>query len=77
MRPFLIYNMGGSLFKLENKQWTLRTLLQNQPWDVVVIQQASPKSNLHNSYQHYLSRLNEYIHQECMNKQVRVAWQLT
>ena len=72
-----IYNMGGSLFKLENKQWTLRTLLQNQPWDVVVIQQASPKSNLHNSYQPYLSRLNEYIHQECMNKQVRVAWQLT
>ena len=72
-----IYNMGGSLFKLENKQWTLRTLLQNQPWDVVVIQQASLKSNLHNSYQPYLSRLNEYIHQECMNKQVRVAWQLT
>ena len=72
-----IYNMGGSLFKLENKQWTLRTLLQNQPWDVVVIQQASPKSNLHNSYQPYLSRLNEYIHQECLNKQVRVAWQLT
>lgn len=29
-----IYNMGGSLFKLEDKQWTLRTLLQNQPWDV-------------------------------------------
>ena len=72
-----IYNMGGSLFRLENKQWTLRTLLQNQPWDVVVIQQASPKSNLHNSYQPYMSRLNEYIHQECLNKQVRVAWQLT
>ena len=72
-----IYNMGGSLFKLENKQWTLRTLLQNQPWDVVVIQQASPKSNLPNTYQPYMSRLNEYIHQECLNKQVRVAWQLT
>ena len=72
-----IYNMGGSLFKLENKQWTLRTLLQNQPWDVVVIQQASPKSNLPNSYQPYMSRLNEYIHQECLNKQVHVAWQLT
>ena len=72
-----IYNMGGSLFKLENKQWTLRTLLQNQPWDVVVIQQASPQSNKPNSYQPYISRLNEYIHQECLNKQVRVAWQLT
>ena len=72
-----IYNMGGSLFRLENKQWTLRTLLQNQPWDVVVIQQASPKSNLPNSYQPYMSRLNEYIHQECLNKQVHVAWQLT
>ena len=72
-----IYNMGGSLFKLENKQWTLRTLLQNQPWDVVVIQQASPKSNLPNTYHPYMSRLNEYIHQECMNKQVHVAWQLT
>ena len=72
-----VYNMGGSLFRLENRQWTLRTLLQNRPWDVVVIQQASSQSNKHNSYQPYISRLNEYIHQECLNKLVRVAWQLT
>ncbi len=33
--PYVHY-MGGKLLRLEDKEWTLRTLLQSQPWDVVV-----------------------------------------
>ena len=74
--PYLHY-MGGKLLRLEDKEWTLRTLLQSQPWDVVVIQQASALSTNFKSFQPYMSRMIEYIHQDCPNKHVRIGWQLT
>ena len=74
--PYLHY-MGGKLLRLEDKEWTLRTLLQSQPWDVVVIQQASALSTNHKSFQPYMNRMIEYIRQDCPNKHVRIGWQLT
>ena len=74
--PYLQY-MGGKLLRLEDKEWTLRTLLQSQPWDVVVIQQASALSTNLKSFQPYMSRMIEYIRQDCPNKHVRIGWQLT
>lgn len=74
--PYL-YNMGGKLLRLEDKEWTLRTLLQSQPWDVVVIQQASALSTNPKSFQPYMNRMIEYIRQDCPNKNVRIGWQLT
>ena len=74
--PYVHY-MGGKLLRLEDKEWTLRTLLQSQPWDVVVIQQASSLSTNHNSFQPYMNRMIEYIRQDCPNKHVRIGWQLT
>ena len=74
--PYVHY-MGGKLLRLEDKEWTLRTLLQSQPWDVVVIQQASALSTNNKSFQPYLNRMIEYIRQDCPNKHVRIGWQLT
>ena len=74
--PYVHY-MGGKLLRLEDKEWTLRTLLQSQPWDVVVIQQASALSTNHKSFQPYMNRMIEYIRQDCPNKHVRIGWQLT
>lgn len=70
-----LYHMGGML-KLPERDWTLEELL-GQPWDVIVLQQASKLSDHFANYVPHAEELLEAIHRLCPNKAVRVAWHMT
>lgn len=69
-----IYHMGGTA--LENRAWTLAELL-HEPWDVVVVQQASALSNQIRSYRPYLQNMVDMIRRESPQPDVTIAFQLT
>ena len=65
--------MGGT--KLADHAWTLAELL-HEPWDVVVLQQASAQSNQLKSYRPYLQNMVDMIRRESPLPVTR-AFQLT
>lgn len=71
-----LYHMGGAL-QPESRTWTLRELLR-EPWDVVVVQQASRVSDRYGTIDPYLKRLVEAIRTQNPHGQTMcVAWQMT
>ena len=66
--------MGGT--KLADHAWTLAELL-HEPWDVVVLQQASALSNQLKSYRPYLQNMVDMLRRESAKPDVTIAFQLT
>ena len=69
-----LYQMGGT--KLADHAWTLAELL-HEPWDVVVLQQASVLSNQLKSYRPYLQNMVDMVRRESPQPDVTIAFQLT
>lgn len=69
-----LYHLGGT--KLTDRAWSLAELL-HEPWDVVVVQQASALSNQIKSYRPYLQNMVDMIRRESPNPDVTIAFQLT
>jgi len=53
-----------------DKTYNLKEMLQLRPWDVVTLQQASPKSFVEESYQPYADRLYQYVRQHAPQAKV-------
>ena len=67
--------VGG---KLTNKKGVvLDSILTNEPWDVITLQQVSQDAGLYPTYSPYLSQLMQHIRTRVTNKNVRYGFHQT
>ena len=57
--------------------FTLLQGLQDEEWDVIVLQQASAPSGLAESYEPYLSELVQYVQENKTNPKAKLGWHMT
>ena len=60
-----------------SKKATLLDGLTDEQWDVVVLQQASGKSGMYQTYRPWFDRLAEIVRWHCPNAGACIAWQQT
>ncbi len=51
--------------------------IKDEEWDIVVLQQSSGLSGLADTYEPYITDIIEYVSENCPNKDVEFAWNLT
>ena len=66
--------VGGK--KTDTKDSRLDSIIVNEPWDIITLQQASPLSGQPNSYQN-LGELKQMVLQLATNPKVEIVWHLT
>ena len=49
----------------------------DEPWDIITLQQGSPKSGRWDSYDPWLARLIEIVRQNCQNPDATIVWHQT
>lgn len=68
------YESVGSAYERKRNN-SILGCLENQIWDVIVLQQVSQKSGSYNTYQPYLNKLLEIIHEK--QPEAEIAWHMT
>lgn len=63
--------------RTNTRQSALRTLVEDEPWDYITVQQASPESGLYNTYEPYMSELISYASALCPNPDVQMGFHMT
>lgn len=81
------YEQGNAAYiyyKSTDNRWTTvsqhATLVEgvtDEPWDIVVLQQASGQSGLYQTYRPWFGRLVEIVRWHCPNAGACIAWQQT
>ncbi len=51
--------------------------IEDENWDIIVLQQSSPKSGNYTTYQPWLDRLTEIVRRHCSNAGASIVWQQT
>ncbi len=51
--------------------------IEDEDWDIIVLQQSSPKSGNYTTYQPWLDRLTEIVRWHCTNAGASIVWQQT
>ncbi len=71
-------------YKSTNNKWetisneaSLIYGIMDENWDIVVIQQSSPKSGFYDTFQPWLDQLTKIIRWHCSNAGACIAWQQT
>lgn len=55
----------------------LRTLVEDEPWDYITVQQASPESGLYGTFEPCISELLSYASALCSNPDVQMGYHMT
>ncbi len=55
----------------------LKSLIQDEPWDYITVQQASPESGLYETYEPCMSELLQYAATLCPNPDVQLGFHMT
>lgn len=66
--------VGGQ--KTETKESRLDSIIINEPWDIITLQQASPQSGRPESYTN-LGELKRMVLELATNKDVEIVWHMT
>lgn len=84
---YMFYNNKSNVYQFsitENNIWndisntySINEAIKYTDWDIIVIQQASYKAGIYNSFQPYLNGLLNNIYRDCHNKNVVFGWHLT
>lgn len=51
--------------------------LQDEPWDIITMQQSSPNSGLTDTYEPYLSQLVDFVNENKTNPEGKLYWHMT
>lgn len=51
--------------------------LQDEPWDIITMQQSSPNSGLTDTYQPYLEQLVSFVNENKTNPDAKLYWHMT
>ena len=62
---------------VDTKQTDLKYGLENEKWDIIVLQQNTADSGKPNSYEPYLTELIKYIKANSANPNAKLAWNMT
>ncbi len=76
-KGYVYYKSVGNKWTTVSKEASLVYGIEDENWDIVVIQQSSPKSGIYDTFQPWLGRLVEIIRWHCSNAGACVAWQQT
>ncbi len=68
------YESVGSVYERKRNN-SILGCLENQIWDVIVLQQVSQKSGSYNTYQPYLNKLIDIIQEK--QPEAEIAWHMT
>ena len=63
--------------RTNRRHTALRTLVQDEPWDYITVQQASPESGLYGTYEPCMSELLQYATALCPNPNVQLGFHMT
>lgn len=74
---YIYYKSTGNQWKTVSKEATLVEGLTDEPWDIVVLQQASGQSGQYPTYVPWFGRLVEIVRWHCPNAGACIAWQQT
>lgn len=58
-------------------RFALKTILEDEPWDFITVQQASPESGLYGTYEPCMTELLQYAAALCPNPDVRFGFHMT
>ena len=67
---------GGNSWQGQGSS-TFKNAVENEPWDIIIIQQYSGDAGKYNTYQPYLNSLIPVMVENCSNPNVRIGWQMT
>ena len=76
-RKYIYYKSTENRWTTRSEAATLREAVGDEPWDVLVLQQASHHSGIYATYHPWLERLIERVRLYCPNAGACVAWQMT
>jgi hypothetical protein len=68
-------NTGGNWVEYPGK--TMLYGIQDEPWDIITMQQKSALSGLQESYEPYLGDLRRYVNESKTNPEAKLAWHMT
>lgn len=71
------YRKVVSGVRTNRRHTALRTLVQDEPWDYITVQQASPESGLYGTYEPCMSELLQYATALCPNPNVQLGFHMT
>lgn len=74
---YIYYKSTDNRWTTRSEAATLREAVGDEPWDVLVLQQASHHSGIYATYHPWLERLIERVRLYCPNAGACVAWQMT
>lgn len=74
---YIYYKSTSNRWETISKKATLLDGLTDERWDVVVLQQASGKSGMYQTYRPWFDRLAEIVRWHCPNAGACIAWQQT
>ena len=74
---YIYYKSTANRWTTRSEAATLREAVGDEPWDVLVLQQASHHSGVYVTYHPWLERLIERVRLHCPNAGACVAWQMT
>ncbi len=74
---YIYYKSEHNRWETRSEQATLKQGIADEPWDIVVLQQASGLSGDYRSFQPWLDRLAGIVRWNCSNAGVCIAWQQT
>ena len=60
-----------------HKQGSFMDGLGDEPWDIITMQQGSPKSGRYESYDPWLGKLIEIVRKNCSNPEAAIVWHQT
>ncbi len=64
-------------WKVVSKETTIQYGLEDEPWDIVVLQQSSGVSGIYASYKPWLEKLIDIVRKHCSNAKASIVWQQT
>ena len=72
-----IYNANGSSTNSSSGAYTLLQMIQEEPWDIITLQQASASSGQPATYDTHLEFLMDYVKTNKTNPNFKFGWHMT
>lgn len=60
-----------------SNEYSIKDVVANTNWDLIIIQQVSDQAGIYKSYQPYLNGLINNLYKDCPNKNVVFGWHMT
>ncbi|MBO4445064.1 MAG: DUF4886 domain-containing protein [Bacteroidaceae bacterium] len=74
---YIYYKSRGNHWVTVSPQSSATEALKDEPWDIIVLQQASGLSGIYETYHPWVEELFAIARKYCPNKKATIAWQQT